>query len=328
MSVATASMTGMALDQLPDSRRLGGILTAAELLRAGVTPSDLKILLGRGTLMSVGHGIYARTALVHQVRAAKGGSAALLLAAAVTGAGPDAILSHRAAATLHRLQLLHRAQSDAIDVIRPSGARGSRTARPGIRLHPASLPAGHRTVVSGIPVTTVARTVIDLARTTPVRDGVVTADSALHGERTTKSELYAVIGACSRWPGIARARQVVDFSDGLAESAFESIARVAFHEAGLPPPVLQAEVGGEGRVIARVDFYWPAHSTIAEADGAGKYQDPGVARRQLQRDAELRAAGFQVVHFNWHEFHINPDQVIQSIKAAFAQAARLARISG
>ncbi|HXS64571.1 MAG TPA: DUF559 domain-containing protein [Streptosporangiaceae bacterium] len=316
----------MTLDRLPHSRRLAGILTAAELLRAGVTPSDLKILLGRGTLMPVGHGIYARTALANQVKAAKGGSTALLLAAAVTAAGPEAILSHRAAATLHGLQLLRRARSDAIDVARPPGTRGSKTARPGTRMHVAAIPAGHRTMVSGIPVTTVARTVIDLARTTPVRDGVVTADSALHGRQTTKNELYAVIGACRGWPGIARARQVADFSDGLAESAFESIARVAFHDAGLPPPELQAEVGGDGRVIARVDFYWPAHATIAEADGAAKYQDPGVARRQLQRDAELRDAGFQVVHFNWQEFHINPDQVVQSIRTAFAQTARLAKI--
>ena len=153
------------------------------------------------------------------------------------------------------------------------------------------------------------------------------ADSALHGKRATKSELYAVIDSCSRWPGIGRARQVADFSDGLAESAFESIARVAFHDGGLPPPELQASVGSEGRVIARVDFYWRAYSTIAEADGAAKYADPGVARRQLQRDAELRAAGFQVVHFTWPEFQISPDQVVREIRAAFAQAALLTKAS-
>jgi hypothetical protein len=313
------------LDQLPDSHRFAGILTAAELLGAGVTQSGLRALVRRGTLTSVGHGMYARTALVNQVKAAKSGSTALLLAAAVAGAGPDAIASHQAAAALHGLQLLHQAQLDAIDVARPPEAKGSRTGRPGLRLHVAAIPAEHRTVVSGIPVTTVARTVVDVARTTPLRDGVVTADSALHGKWTTKGELYAIIEACPRWPGIGRARQVVDFSDGLAESAFESIARVAFHDAGLPPPQLQAQVGGDGQVIARVDFYWPAHSTIAEADGAAKYQDPGVARRQLQRDAELRAAGFQVVHFNWQEFQINPDQVVQAIKDAFAQAALLAK---
>ncbi|HXS65105.1 MAG TPA: type IV toxin-antitoxin system AbiEi family antitoxin domain-containing protein [Streptosporangiaceae bacterium] len=318
----------MTTNELPDSGRLAGILTTAELARAGITRSHLRILTGRGALVPLGRGLYAKAHLVSRLNSAKAGPPALRLAAAVAAAGPDAVGSHQHAALIHGLPLLTRPRTDLVDVTRPPGTSTSHSARPGTRVHAAAIPAGHRTVVSGIPVTTVARTVIDLARTTPVRDGVVTADSALHAKKTTKTELYAVIDACPRWPGIARARRVTDFSDGLAESPFESIARVAFHDAELPPPQLQAEVGGDGRVIARVDFYWPAHATIAEADGAGKYQDPGVARRQLQRDAELRAAGFQVVHFNWQEFHISPDQVIQAITAAFAQAARLARISG
>jgi hypothetical protein len=317
----------MTISELPDSGRLAGILTTAELLRAGITESNVRILVGRGALVPLGRGIYAKAALVKRLNSSKVGPSALRLAAAVAAVGPDAVGSYQHAAVIHRLQLLERPRTHVVDVTRPPGASVSRSARPGTQLHVAAIPAEHRTVVSGIPVTTVARTVVDLARTTPLRDGVVTADSALHGKWTTKSEFYSVIDACRGWPGIARARQVVDFSDGLAESAFESIARLAFHDAGLPPPELQAEVGGDGRVIARVDFYWPAHSTIAEADGAAKYQYPGVARRQLQRDAELREAGFQVVHFNWQEFHISPDQVVQSIRAAFAQAARLAMAS-
>ncbi|HET7016622.1 MAG TPA: DUF559 domain-containing protein [Streptosporangiaceae bacterium] len=323
--MADASLVDMTISELPVSGRLAGILTTAELSRAGITESNLRILIGRGALVPLGRGLYAKAALVKQLNSSKLGPSALRLAAAVTAVGPDAVGSHQHAAVIHGLQLLARPRTDVVDVTRPPGASVSRSARPGTQLHIAAVPAGHRTLVSGIPVTTVARTVVDLARTTSVRDGVVTADSALHAKQTTKSELYAVIKACPRWPGIARARQVADFSDGLAESAFESIARVAFHDAGLPPPQLQAEVGGDGRVIARVDFYWPAHATIAEADGAGKYQDPGVARRQLQRDAELRAAGFQVIHFTWQEFHINPDQVIQAIRAAFAQTALLAK---
>lgn len=317
----------MTLDRMPGSRRLAGILTAAELIRAGVTESELRILVGREALVSVGRGLYARTALVNQLKAMQGGSSSLAIAAAVAGAGPDALASHRAAATLHRLQMLQRAQSDAIEVTRPTGTSGSRTARPGTRLHISALPPGHRALVSGVPVTSVARTVIDLARTASVPEGVAVADSALHGKQTTKTELYAVTESCAGWPGIARARQVVDFSDGLAESAFESIARVAFRDGGLPPPELQATVGADGRVIARADFYWRAHSTIAETDGMAKYSNTGVARRQLERDADLRDAGFQVVHITWQQLQISPDQVVQSIRAAFAQAALMAKIS-
>jgi very-short-patch-repair endonuclease len=69
-----------------------------------------------------------------------------------------------------------------------------------------------------------------------------------------------------------------------------------------------------------VDFLWREYRTIAEADGALKYADPDRARQQLQRDAELRDAGFEVVHFSWRELMVNPAQVIERITAAFARA--------
>jgi hypothetical protein len=132
-----------------------------------------------------------------------------------------------------------------------------------------------------------------------------------------------VIAACRHWPGIDQARRAVGFSTDLAESPFESIARVAFDEGGLPPPGLQVWVGGENRPIARVDFLWRQHATIAEADGALKYADPDRARQQLHRDSDLRDAGFEVVHFSWRELTVSPDQVIAWIRAAFERAALL-----
>jgi Protein of unknown function (DUF559) len=174
-----------------------------------------------------------------------------------------------------------------------------------------------------IPVTSVERTVIDLARTLPFRSGVVVADSALHGFQTGKPHLLNMIRDCSRWPGIEKARRVVEFSDLLAESPFESIARVAFRDGGLPPPMLQVYITAGVRVIARVDFLWNEHATIAEADGAMKYADPERARQQLRRDADLRRAAYEVVHFTWHELVSAPEQVIQSVRAAFGRAARL-----
>jgi hypothetical protein len=136
--------------------------------------------------------------------------------------------------------------------------------------------------------------------------------------------MMRVIESCQHWPGNDRARRVLAFSTDLAESPFESVARVVFHEAGLPPPELQVWVGDD-HPIARVDFLWREHGTIAEADGAIKYADPDRARQQLHRDAELRRAGFEVVHFSWREMMVNPAQVIEWIKAAFARASMLRR---
>ena len=200
---------------------------------------------------------------------------------------------------------------------RPPMAPGNRIGRAGIHLHLASLPSSDVIVRRGVPVTTVERTVVDLARTLPFRSGVVVADSALFSDQTSAAKLRGVVDACERWPGADRARQVVDFAHPLAESPFESISRVAFRDGGLPAPQLQVWIMGHGHAIGRVDFLWPDHRTIAEADGAAKYADPDLARRQLRRDAELREAGFEVVHFTWRDLTAAPDQVIRSIRAAF-----------
>lgn len=298
-------------------------MTTVELARAGVTESRLRWLVGRGVLVSLGRGLYARADDVRQLTSAQGGASALRVAAAVVVVGPHAVGSHRDAAAIHGLDLLGRRESSAVAVTRQPGATGSKTSRPGIRLHIAALPPTHRAVRLGVPVTSVARTVVDLARTTSLREGVVVADSALRGNQATKADLSEVVAACARWPGITRARQVVKFADARSESAFESISRVVFAQGRLPPPELQVWVGAEGRVIARVDFLWRKYATIAEADGASKYADPERAKLQLQRDAELREAGFEVVHITWQDLHINPAQVLRSIRVAFQRSVAI-----
>lgn len=70
-------------------------------------------------------------------------------------------------------------------------------------------------------------------------------------------------------------------------------------------------------MIGRADFLWRAYRTIGEADGAVKYADPARAMAQLERDARLRAAGFEVVHFTWQQITRTPDHVVASIRAAF-----------
>ncbi len=190
-------------------------------------------------------------------------------------------------------------------------------------MHHLALPSSQVTTLDRMPVTTAARTVVDLARTTPFRSGVVVADAALASGLTSKPELGEVIASCARWPGIERARSVVNFADGRSESPLESISRVAFREGGLPPPELQVWVGGDDGPAGRADFLWRRQRTIAEADGALKYADPESARHQLQRDAALRAAGFEVVHFSWGEIVGFPWQVISAVRAAFRRSEAL-----
>ena len=87
--------------------------------------------------------------------------------------------------------------------------------------------------LGGLPVTSPARTVVDLART-GFRLGVVAADSALHKGLIGADELHAVIADCAGWPGITTAREVVGFMDGRSESVLESASRVMMRAHGVP----------------------------------------------------------------------------------------------
>jgi Protein of unknown function (DUF559) len=320
LSLGRATVFIVAPTRFPETGRLAGLMTYAELAEAGFSGTSIQALASGGVLIRIRRGAYARADLAREVPgSAEFRERALAVAAAVAMAGPDAAASHEDAALLQRIDLFGRPSPALISVSRPGGHDRLLRGSPTVRIRATSLPPGHVNRRGSVPVTSVARTVVDLARTTSFRAGVVVADSALYRHKTTKAELANVIESCNHWPGNERARRVLAFSTDLAESPFESVARVAFDEAGLPKPELQVWVGDE-RPIARVDFLWREYRTIAEADGALKYADPDRARQQLQRDAELRDAGFEVVHFSWRELMVNPAQVIERITAAFARA--------
>jgi hypothetical protein len=140
--------------------------------------------------------------------------------------------------------------------------------------------------------------------------------------KTTHLGLAGALRLCTGWPGADQARRVAGFSSEDAGSVLESCARVAFAEAGLPAPVLQAAIANaDGEFIGRVDFCWPAYQTIAESDGLAKYDDPRRAREQIMRDIRLRDAGYKVVHFTWRELFDTPGRVIARVRAAFAAAS-------
>jgi hypothetical protein len=228
--------------------------------------------------------------------------------------------SHGSAAVLHGLDLLGRKPDESVTLTRSRRSGGSRSNRNNVLIHTARLPSDHVTTLFGRPVTTPARTVIDIARASTFMHGVVTADSALHNKKTTREELAAVFAYCKDWPGASTAARVLDFCDHRAESPLESCARVVFRKYRLPPPELQLEIFGKNGFIGRVDFCWPQYRTISEADGLMKYEKtPALATDQLERDQLFREADWKAVHFTWHQLFGETDRVISWHKTAFAR---------
>jgi predicted transcriptional regulator of viral defense system len=301
----------------------GGVATVEELAAAGLAPERLRRLERRGVMASTRRGIYAPRMIIDSSSADSGRSHALQVATVSAATSANWVASHQSAAVMHGLDLLGHASETLVTVTQAGRGGGNQTGYAGVRVRVAEVPDRHATKRFGVPCTTVARTVVDLARSETFMAGVAVADSALHKKKTTPGELAAVLAQCAGWPGVVNARRAVAFCDGRSESVLESVGRVAMHELGLEPPQLQVEVGGDGGFVGRVDYFWPSHRTIAEADGKGKYATKGEAIKQLTRDARLRAAGFEVVHFTWAEIMYSPEQVIAAILAAFDRADRL-----
>ena len=254
--------------------RLAGVRTAAELMSAGVSAGRIRRLVRDGALCRLRPGVYAPAATVSALaggardeRARQAGGQLLQVAAALAVTGSRSAGSHRSAASVYGLGLVGRGPAPRVEITRPPGERAGHANRAGVLVHVAALPADHVASYRGVLLTSVPRTVIDLTRTLPFAQGVAVADSALHAGLTSKSDLAGVIADCPRWRGLRRAREVTAFSDARSESVLESLSRVVFHQAGLPPPDLQVWVGDDDEVIGRVDFLWRRYRTVGEAGG-------------------------------------------------------------
>jgi hypothetical protein len=168
--------------------------------------------------------------------------------------------------------------------------------------------------------TTPAWTVVDIARRSTFRSGVVSADSALRLS-CGREELQEVLDFCRHWPGRRRAVDVCEFADGRAESPLESISRVFMRDWDLPAPELQHPIYDGTGLVGRVDFYWPAYRVVGEADGLLKY-DPSVGRLEKLRAMRLEDLDHELVRWTWDEIWRRPEQVHARIRRAFRRAGR------
>lgn len=293
--------------------------TAANWRAMGISPRRLRTLTHSGDLVRLLYGAYATRKAMEWAGDDLRRAHVLRVFAATASVGRDAVASHQSAAVIHGLDLLQHA-GDVVTLTLPPQRRWSRAKSGLVVFHGAALPPGHVTRKYGAPVTSVARTVVDLARTLPFMDAVVTADSALRSDEVSKPGLLKVIGECARWPGVQQAGKAIAFADPRAESVLESCGRVVLHESGLEPPELQVTLRGPGYSYT-VDFYFARYKTIVEADGLSKYASKEDLARQFRRDRVLRDAGYRVVHFTWRELFETPDVVVERIRKAFASAS-------
>lgn len=273
-----------------------------QLLDAGVPRTTIGDRVRSGRLIRLHRGVYA----VGHARLRREGR----WLAAVLAVGRGAVLSHRDAAGLHDLRPANHTLTDVTTT-------ANRPDEPGIRVHRTRvLDARDITTINGIPVTTVARTLVDLAGLRLPHDHLTRAIK--EAERRGAFDLHALEAAMARTrgrrgPGHRAMRQAVmerrsleaTFTRSPLEDAFLRLLR----DQGLPSPATNAQVEG-----FEVDAVWRAQRVAVELDG---WQDHG-ARRAFEedrtRDATLTAAGWRVVRFTHRQVTRRPDHVTQTLR--------------
>jgi very-short-patch-repair endonuclease len=281
-----------------------GVITRQQLLACGVSSSMIDVRLRRFWLHRLHRGAYAvgHTAPTPLQREM----------AAVLAAGRDAVLSHESAGYLWGL--LDEPEGAAHVTLLARGCK-----RPGIASHHTRyLPQADRTVRWGIPVTTPARTVIDLAETLPEHDlEQMLAEArvmSLLNERQVRRALARARGR----RGAGRLRAILNRAHGpaLTRSQAEQRFLALVRAAQLPEPRVNTVVGGW-----EVDFCWPVDRLVVEIDGFTFHSSRRSFERDRARDAALAAQGFRVIRVTWRQLVDAPEAVIARLASALAIAA-------
>ncbi|MFC5169442.1 endonuclease domain-containing protein [Streptomyces mutomycini] len=238
---------------------------------------------------------------------------------------PGLTLSHRAAATLHRIELLR----EAIEFTEPAGPKGRRH---GFTVHRTPLAPYEICTRDGLLATTPLRTLHDLLLTGTRDEALVAVDSALGtrvvgGVRRRRLITIDVLAtACATHPtrrhGTPRAEQWLALTDQQSGSPAETIARLRMHDAGLHP-LSQAElVTPDGRRI-RPDFLFLQEGVVVEIEGYAYHGSREAHRRDLDRFNVLSTCpGVRLVlRFPAATVFRTPDRMLDEIRTALAGAS-------
>jgi hypothetical protein len=166
---------------------------------------------------------------------------------------------------------------------------------------------------SPIPITTVARTIADIARTMARADAIAAGDAALRLGLATREEILDILTGMKHVRGCRTAQAVLPLLDPRRETALESWSAVRFWEWGLPEPTPQVDLYDDEGFIGRVDFFWEEFGIIGEADGRLKYDEPGSLYAEKRREDRLRRLrGCRgVIRWGWIDLSPPRDRVLR-----------------
>ena len=278
--------------------RQHGVVTTAQLAAAGLGRRAVAHRVKHRRLTPLHRGVYLvgpnHTSLTSPM-------------AAVLACGPTAVLSHHAAAALHGIA---PERTGAIDVTVPSGRPES---RPGVRVHRTRhLASADVTEERGIRVTTVARTLVDLAGELPARELRRAVEEAQIQRKLDHLSLGEAVDQARGRRGVAALRAAVQTAEPkLTRSEAERRLLRLVEAAYLPRPATNVRLGRY-----EVDALWHGERLVVEVDGFAFHSTRAAFERDRRRDAELQAAGYRVMRVTWRQLADEPEAVVARLAAA------------
>ena len=281
------------------AERQHGVVARRQLLDVGIGSRAIDVRLGRGSLHRIHLGVYA---VGHSVLERRG-----RWMAAVLACGPGAVLSHISAARCWGLL----SGTGLPEVTRPGCFRG----RPGIVARFSTVPADERTLLDEIPVTSVSRTILDLASVASrwqVRRALHAAEVQ---QLTGRLSVPDLLCRYPRRQGSRLLRELLDegTTAGWTENDFEDRFAELIERHGLPRPRFNADLAVGGRIF-RPDCLWSEQRLILELDGKGVHATRRAFEADRERDRLLLADEWRVMRVTWAQLRDDADAVMSDLK--------------
>lgn len=298
------------------------VFLTREAIDLGLEQKHLTRAVRDGTLHRVRHGAYT---FGDTWRSLDSSQRHLVTAGAVLrSARTPVLLSHVSAALEYGLPLWDLPFGE-VHTTRLGGKAGRREA--GIRHHQGLLLSGDTHELNGIPVTSPARTAVDLTTLTDAEHALVPINAMLHDGLLTLEDFRARLAGVEHWPDTLAAHVVKQLANPAVESPGESRTDYLLWATGLPRPQAQFEICDHtGAVIARLDFAWPEHGVFLEFDGRIKYQGllregesvTDVVLREKRREERVcEITGWRCIRITWSDLSA-PDRLAARVSALLA----------
>ena len=270
------------------ARSQHGVIALRQMLRIGLGRDATKLRLRNGRLHPLHRGVYA---VGHRVVSASGHRMAAVLAA-----GDDGALTHDDAAA--EWAMLQKT-GGLVHVTTPRILRS----RPGLLLHRRRLPADEVTVLDGIPITTVPRTIFDLAATAPRRR----VERALHEAEVQRlTDKLSLPDLLARYPG-ARGSALIralladhSVADSITKEGIVDLFFDFLDECDLPRPLTDHWISANGSSY-ECDCAFLEPRVIVELDGYATHSTRRKFESDRIRDRDLHLAGWLPVRVTWHQ---------------------------